>query len=126
MLTHPYVRLSPLELLALNRMSELVPRILEKSLLSHPNRRKGFNKSNGVGFYFKTRAAKPKFMLVNRLTKEQVSPLLYTEKQVRYLLGVQKPSSVHQYVQKKYAKLSPVYNIKVKVVTLIKSPRSLV
>jgi hypothetical protein len=37
MLTHPNIRLRPLELLALNQITELLPRILEQSLLDLRN-----------------------------------------------------------------------------------------
>jgi hypothetical protein len=115
MLAHPNVRLRPLELLALDKMTELVPRILERSLLSHPGRALGFNGNKGVAFYYNKRITKAKYFLVDRETKGIVSPPLYTERQVGYLLGLQKPYSIHQYVIKGKAKKSPVYNKKVQV-----------
>ena len=121
MLAHPNVRLRPLELLALDKMTELVPRILERSLLSHPGRAPGFNSSNAVGFYYNKRIFKAKYLLIDKETKEIVSPPLYTQRQVGYLLGIQKPYSINKHVVKRKVKKSPVYNKKVQV-KIIKTP----
>jgi hypothetical protein len=89
MLAHPNVRLTPLELLALNKMTELLPRILEKSLLM--NNAFHFNSSKTVNFSFKKREEKPKYMLIDTTTKKQVSPPLYTYRQLSHLVSQQNP-----------------------------------
>jgi hypothetical protein len=120
MLTHPNIRLRPLELLALNQITELLPRILEQSLLDLRNDKNNlvnfkFNKDETVHFKFKKKLSKPKYILVDSVTKEQVSQPLYTLRQVGFMLNVQKISTVRNYLRKKGVKISPVLGKKVKI-----------
>lgn len=120
MLTHPNIRLRPLELLALNQITELLPRILEQSLLDLRNDENNlvnfkFNKEETVHFKFKKKLSKPKYILVDSVTKEPVSQPLYTLRQVGFMLNVQKISTVRNYLRKKGVKISPVLGKKVKI-----------
>jgi hypothetical protein len=108
MLAHPNLRLTPLELLALNKVSELLPRILEQSLL----RGKAFsmNSRKTVHFSFNAPTPEPKYVLVDNKTKKRLSPPLYTYRQRSYLLSEQNTKRLESSHKKHWNLKSPVYN----------------
>lgn len=114
MLAFPHLRLSPLDLLTLNSATELLPRILEQSLLSAGNF--GFNSKKKVDFSFKlSQSYRWQFVLVDPVTKEQISPPLCTKRQLGHLLNIQNSYDIQVRIEQGRSVYSPVYQKTVKI-----------